>query len=1000
MPKNRLKKRQVEYLKLHEIYLNPQRDDPYYQDKKSISDSLKALNDTISKFSPYRKPAVNPAPNNDGAKKGKKNASKKAENAKPDDEVLVGDINEAPVMSKADINEVIAYYSASIHTLSSFTNKMTDKISELEEEHDASTNAYERRDITRRIKSLKSQIKQIDLILNTLSKDLRTFNNSKDKDNLTINDIYEDSRVRSDYQVVEEPANNGHKDQGAQNERIHVKIKSPSGEVIDGFFTPDNVLESGDTVAKEIRTARSKYGKAASFISTSAIKSFYSKFSRNNKDALTSILFAKEELSMMKYTEAVKYLSKNMGSSLKSYINTPEKLKMFVDVASAGFREQNKVNINEGVGIEPGSNINRRNAAMSKMAELLGCPDAIAFSENMKLTIGGKTYKGTFMKSAKGFDSHNIPKDSLALKAEFDCIESLKVKKQIGNLQILDYLCGNPDRHGGNMLYDFTEGPDGLINLNLPQGIDNDTSWGSADTSKARMTYIPPNRMKVITKDMQQRIMAISPQMLEQVFYGYGFSTAEINAAKARLDSLKDKLTKDTAKYANGYTKGYIIPGTIKIVEDEELSEMTITDDLCNANPKNLFEILRKNANSNYAFSCLHNNLREDYIKSVYNLTVGNIPDMNKLIGNLDNDTFWGGSSEKYDKLFDDMKELKKSMIELQGPLLGKSVITNKKHIRQLVDLKTKVRIALSKANDYIQYKDNKNESWRHINGPHKPNRQERRYRDAENCRDFLNKMLNSFNDLDKKLQDAAEVSAKNNTAKTEYTTKQMQYLNSERFIERQDKRSANLYRNHLSRTKFQVNQTYNVIKKHPNAHAEEKAYYELQFAQYLGFGLAGLKEADRNPFLDDIRKSTGLPIAEDTETLIKNAVAADMIILKLSLEDKLRQGKKLTENEKTVRDRLKSIKVAPLNKAAETLLNSAEFKAYYEGNKEDFLSIQGYDRPEASIPTPTNRLSQSREFENAYFKVHPEEKKFEEVPLKKVNIKNQKKTSGPSSHA
>lgn len=80
----------------------------------------------------------------------------------------------------------------------------------------------------------------------------------------------------------------------------------------------------------------------------------------------------------MGYDEAVGYLSKNMGSSIKSYINTPQKLNMFIDVVGKGFSAINQENILEAVGINEKAHVNRRNAAMS----LTGTTDSAAVQPN------------------------------------------------------------------------------------------------------------------------------------------------------------------------------------------------------------------------------------------------------------------------------------------------------------------------------------------------------------------------------------------------------------------------------------------------------------------------------------------------------------------------------------------------------------------------------------------------------------------------------------------
>lgn len=50
-------------------------------------------------------------------------------------------------------------------------------------------------------------------------------------------------------------------------------------------------------------------------------------------------------------------------------------------------------------GINPGDNIDKRNSAMTAMANLLGVGDVIAPSVSLKVKVGDKTMTGTFSSS-------------------------------------------------------------------------------------------------------------------------------------------------------------------------------------------------------------------------------------------------------------------------------------------------------------------------------------------------------------------------------------------------------------------------------------------------------------------------------------------------------------------------------------------------------------------------------------------------------------------------
>lgn len=173
---------------------------------------------------------------------------------------------------------------------------------------------------------------------------------------------------------------------------------------------------------------------------------------------------------------------------LESYIDTPKKLNIFLDLLATTCSAKNRLNINQGIGIRPNGNVNRRNAAMSRMAQLLGCPELIAHSENMKLQIDGKEMKGTFMREAKGEDLNKLTEHSPMLCSTEGSMNSLQLKKQLADLQILDYLCGNPDRHGGNLFYQYDRKKDGSVVMRSVCGIDNDSSFGEKLKERMRET--------------------------------------------------------------------------------------------------------------------------------------------------------------------------------------------------------------------------------------------------------------------------------------------------------------------------------------------------------------------------------------------------------------------------------------------------------------------------------------------------------------------------------
>jgi hypothetical protein len=148
---------------------------------------------------------------------------------------------------------------------------------------------------------------------------------------------------------------------------------------------------------------------------------------------------------------------------------------------------------------------------MSRVAELIGCPDLLAHSESMHVSVpvgnGTKIIKGTFMEEAKGSDLRKLNEKDPMYKADFTFIDDSKgLNRKIADLQILDYLCGNPDRHRANMIYTIKDGK--LVDI---KGIDNDTCFGSKDHT-GKMAAVSLDNLKVISKDTAKKIMSLDEE--------------------------------------------------------------------------------------------------------------------------------------------------------------------------------------------------------------------------------------------------------------------------------------------------------------------------------------------------------------------------------------------------------------------------------------------------------------------------------------------------------
>ncbi len=215
----------------------------------------------------------------------------------------------------------------------------------------------------------------------------------------------------------------------------------------------------------------------------------------------------------------------------------------------------------ETAEIPDGSRIDSRNSAMSAMADLLGVSHVLARSRPMKL-IGkdGSVTEGTFMAAADGLDLRNLSPEAEGVNAQAfigstDEEKELigKGMKSIADLQILDYICGNTDRHMGNMLYQIDPKTKKFIGV---QGIDNDCAWGlfsetEEEGGDGKKFMAGPYYMRTISAETYEKVMSLTPEALKFAMRGYGLSNAELDAACKRLECLKGFLEKSVAFYQN-----------------------------------------------------------------------------------------------------------------------------------------------------------------------------------------------------------------------------------------------------------------------------------------------------------------------------------------------------------------------------------------------------------------------------------------------------------------
>ena len=222
-------------------------------------------------------------------------------------------------------------------------------------------------------------------------------------------------------------------------------------------------------------------------------------------------------------------------------------------------------------GVENNSSIDQRNVAMTNVATLCGAPDLLAKSYNVQYQVGNRIVDGVFMETVKGVDIFRLNKNDPVYTSDPYVFDSGTGLKSMAELQVLDYLCMNMDRHEGNMIYQFSEGPDPKFIRVV--GIDNDYAFGTKDPQKDTAYMVTSiDDIKVISERMAENIAKITPEELAQTLRDQKIGHNEIIAAQERLGRLQSRLKQKE----------------IKIVKDDRWAQKTIKE-LAQESKSNIF---------------------------------------------------------------------------------------------------------------------------------------------------------------------------------------------------------------------------------------------------------------------------------------------------------------------------------------------------------------------------------------------------------------------------
>ncbi len=406
---------------------------------------------------------------------------------------------------------------------------------------------------------------------------------------------------------------------GALSERIPISIQGPNGKR-DGFFTKTQTLNSEAKFKKLYDKYRTKYPDLAGLIT-----SLENNANRLKLETLTEYTYnyaeapadkagyeldeliedrdAQEILNAAKegYADTLNRLLP--PPTVSQYKNNPDFVRFCSEIGGElkPLIQEYKCFISKGgndswLGIEDGSNIDKRNAAMSAVAGLLTDKKIIAKSEPVIVMVNGVPTSGTFMEKADKWDAYDFSPENPMINAGPDVYDNYRVFGDIASLQAIDYICGNIDRHKGNIRMRFEE-IDGKLKLVGITGIDNDMAFGPDYPANNPMDnignkFVTPAEMGVIGEEMATKILALSEETLTATLRGYGLSKEQITAAWERTKILQNAINAGKDHYEkNNVPEGKIDNGFLRVVKENHWDKYTLES--LSEHRNNQFDTLR-----------------------------------------------------------------------------------------------------------------------------------------------------------------------------------------------------------------------------------------------------------------------------------------------------------------------------------------------------------------------------------------------------------------------
>ena len=402
------------------------------------------------------------------------------------------------------------------------------------------------------------------------------------------------------------------------SDRAAIEYTGKDGRVRRGFFTENKQLKHELYGAEQI-TERyiANYPKFEHlfrrFFNPDTDNPFYPEIINAAKARQTNDMYALHKL-------AQRYSKK-----FDVFDDYEEFQTAFLKYAEELRKNQSAYSVMTSSGIQKDDYIAERAGAMSDIASALGVPELLASSRKVTVKRGDKEISGVFIETATedSVDRQYLTKDHPFLKTNRDEFSNRNMLESLADLQIIDYLCANTDRHANNFFVrqDFSDpSHPRLVGV---QGIDNDNSFGKLYDGGI-MQMASASNLKIITPKMAKAVSHMTVEQLKSILKGYHLSELQMDAAIIRLERLQKMIAKGSKDSKLKIDNGKLIneEGTIHIVKDAEWKDLNLDS---------LVPRMAKKQNSNEEFQPKNIFYIASYIRDDIEVTKNKLSDPNNM---------------------------------------------------------------------------------------------------------------------------------------------------------------------------------------------------------------------------------------------------------------------------------------------------------------------------------------------------------------------------------